>query len=663
MLQENVTMKEEEEEEEDLMGYITVSPYDKSKFKFPFKSTTSCKELVNLACERAGIKQAEYFGLKRLRNFRSQLPEEEVPLIWMSEKRAIGVQGCDSSTVLFLRHKYWFRDVDELHDPITLQFIYEEINDKMMGNDYDCNEDFNIQLATCRALLLFPHLGKATLFIEENLKQMLPDYILHLHPIEEWQRLISVFYESLKHESKEALQKKFLALAKEGCPSLQITYFPAQYSSRDMETRVTILVGTSAEGVGFYTYKNFRKKLVVFHRFGEISSWNVNSLWNGLESPDFEKPLPGDACLTFEKDPFAIGPFLCQLTIKVRTKTTKEIEVDLASFVSRDDSILAFVETYNERRQQFLTLALLDDQAKELNVQVTTLTEISKRIKITSETNGQELLEKFAEKIGLTDKSFFQLSAVIDHYDRWIAFKDTVISQGITASTKLTLKVRFFWKNPAEISDPVAQQLYFTQIHYAITNGDFLIGEKDVLELAGLNLQYIFGPHIAHKRYAWMNEVSIKDYIPYYLLQLHTQASWEKKLQSAHESVSNLTKEQALAKYLLTASIVPNYGITFFSGIIPKIDEECYIGVGKLGLALYHAQKMTVVAGYRFGYELRAYINVGETIRLKVKPSKHADPRVVLIVSLQFAEILDLMAYYEKMRKLEKTVNSTNEDD
>ena len=47
--------------------------------------------------------------------------------------------------------------------------------------------------------------------------------------------------------------------------------------------------------------------------------------------------------------------------------------------------------------------------------------------------------------------------------DRWIALKEPVLLQG-TNFPKLIMKLRFFFKDPLEITDPLAQRLYFMQV-------------------------------------------------------------------------------------------------------------------------------------------------------------------------------------------------------
>jgi len=98
----------------------------------------------------------------------------------MSEHTPLFTHGCDSSTVLHLRHKYWFFDVEEINDPTALQVIWEEVklfffhtlflpllipffppffsslqtDRKLMSGYYELKEDTIIQLAGFKAHLL-----------------------------------------------------------------------------------------------------------------------------------------------------------------------------------------------------------------------------------------------------------------------------------------------------------------------------------------------------------------------------------------------------------------------------------------------------------------------------------------------------------------------------
>ena len=114
--------------------------------------------------------------------------------------------------------------------------------------------------------------------------------------------------------------------------------------------------------------------------------------------------------------------------------------------------------------------------------------------------------------------------------DRWIALKEPVLLQG-TNFPKLIMKLRFFFKDPLEITDPLAQRLYFmqvcpprtdrevrmrrgggeiptapaaagrgcgvpcTQINAAMIGTESMLPEIDAAQLAALYLQATVGDH------------------------------------------------------------------------------------------------------------------------------------------------------------------------
>lgn len=84
------------------------------------------------------------------------------------------------------------------------------------------------------------------------------------------------------------------------------------------------------------------------------------------------------------------------------------------------------------------------------------------------------------------------------------------------------------------------------------------------------------------------------------------------------------------------------------------------MGIGRHGVALFRVENFQLIASYRFGYELRSWSNDGESIMLTVKATRNAEERTVVVVSLLSAEILDLISYYDKMRKFEKKLAPEN---
>ena len=83
-------------------------------------------------CKKLGIKNYGYFGLKRLRFPKVDLKKKALGTdtkskIWLSDDKTIFSQGCDSETMLYFHHKYWFQDVAELTDEATAEYIYKEV--------------------------------------------------------------------------------------------------------------------------------------------------------------------------------------------------------------------------------------------------------------------------------------------------------------------------------------------------------------------------------------------------------------------------------------------------------------------------------------------------------------------------------------------------------
>ena len=112
-------------------------------------------------------------------------------------------------------------------------------------------------------------------------------------------------------------------------------------------------------------------------------------------------------------------------------------------------------------------------------------------------------------------------------------------------------------------------------------------------------------------------------------MPLNTIPAWTKKIAKAYENLHERTPESAEHKYLKLATDLPNYGVTFFRAMIPKTADACLLGVGILGACVYKADQMMLLGSYRFGYELRDWKNISETIKLTIKASRNAEEKVI----------------------------------
>jgi hypothetical protein len=78
------------------------------------------------------------------------------------------------------------------------------------------------------------------------------------------------------------------------------------------------------------------------------------------------------------------------------------------------------------------------------------------------------------------------------------------------------------------------------------------------------------------------------------------------------------------------------------------------LGIGIFGACIYKEQGMELLGSYRFGFELRFWKNVSETIKFTIKASRNADEKVVSVVCCQFNDALTLLSYYDQIRKTVK---------
>lgn len=122
-----------------------------------------------------------------------------------------------------------------------------------------------------------------------------------------------------------------------------------------MKRKMNILLGVSPEGVGLY--KGETRQLQVFYRFRELSNWQLNPLWNGGEAPDYEaSKLPPVEQELIDVMP---GPYRVAFFMKTKSKKTKDVEIEISSWVVDDDNAIMAMNIYNsffERMVQLLEL-------------------------------------------------------------------------------------------------------------------------------------------------------------------------------------------------------------------------------------------------------------------------------------------------------------------
>jgi len=131
------------------------------------------------------------------------------------------------------------------------------------------------------------------------------------------------------------------------------------------------------------------------------------------------------------------------------------------------------------------------------------------------------------------------------------------------------MKIRYFFRNPGDLTDTTAKYLYFIQLQEKVINGDIPVSETDAIKLAAIHLQTSMGDFnrktINRKG---LFQATLKMYVPFYLADYHSKSWWEKKIFTVHGKLRGLTKEEVMNGFLKVISSMPNYGLTYFAGIV-----------------------------------------------------------------------------------------------
>lgn len=129
--------------------------------------------------------------------------------------------------------------------------------------------------------------------------------------------------------------------------------------------------------------------------------------------------------------------------------------------------------------------------------------------------------------------------------------------------------MRFFLKDPHEITDPVARNLCFLQIRQTIISGDVPVSEEDAIELASLYLQTVIGDYDKKKeKKSGFLSNDLHNYVPFYLIDFHGSSWWERKIAKAHSTLKGLDIATVQQRYMRIASTMPNYGISYYNAIV-----------------------------------------------------------------------------------------------
>ena len=642
-------------DEEDVMGTLQVNAFG-IMHAIKFGSKTTARNIVRLVSKKMGIVDYKYFGLKRFRNNKKSKDKKHQPKLWLSDSREVCTQGCNSATVLFLMHKYWPIDAKYIKDPNALQFLYQETKQKIITGVYPCAEDDLAQLAAFSLIIenKFDQLHKMDLI------ELFPSNIIPTKSHDAWMKHVCIFKDQSEGDIVET-QQKYLNYARTHVSLITNQFFPAEYATREMAKTIPMLIGISPFGIGVYeSHEGSNPTLQIFHKYSDLEKCALTpsagtqgrSAMNSVRpaGEKFEKASLGITCLPAIQDDIERGPAKFLFTISTTKKNMKDIRFQISSFLANDTNLVDFINYYQAEFDSHV------EKISRNSVQDVILTmylsdgTLGKKIRVDGSTTGQELAIQFCNKVGIDDASFFQVAVYEDGLYRWLSLVDPVLIQGIQENSFLVLKIRFFFKDLNEIEDSMALYMYYLQVHAQFKRGESRTSERVIVQLMAYFLKIVYPNNDVSKKESLIH--TIDSNLPGWAH--HFQPKLTKKILKEYSLLATYIKETAVEKYLkISNDEIPTFGYTFFNIVIPRITENAYLGVCKQGCAIFN-NEMEPVSFYRFGYELRSWINSGETIKMTVKPSRHAIQKTVKFVCLKFEEVFGLLNGYSQMRKLDQ---------
>lgn len=269
-----------------------------------------------------------------------------------------------------------------------------------------------------------------------------------------------------------------------------------------------------------------------------------------------------------------------------------------------------------------------------------------------SDTVG-EVISRVAQKVGVRQQSaaeFFYLAhsvnenSVLGAVDRFLDKTKSLEQENIHPKCNLVLKFKHY-KRHIRFADPGLQEWFFKQIHYSVIKEYYPVSEKLAVELAGLELQSMYGDASGKKRHSYFDKVGLDSYLPA-TVSGHEYDYWQDRLFDVHKKFKGTSASEARTRYINTfASKSPFWGLTFFD-IRDRDNRPFLAGIGEDGMFVFDAKKRDLLASLPFdqllGWE-RSTTGIFVKKRGSTKMTLYASSK------LQSQEMVDLLNEYYMM--------------
>ena len=238
-----------------------------------------------------------------------------------------------------------------------------------------------------------------------------------------------------------------------------------------------------------------------------------------------------------------------QKALETEERASREVEEEARRRRARDERKIAAGEDIKT-----FTIRFMDGTRKKIDA-------------FLSDTVG-DIVQRICAKIGVRYSEMLHLAhsvnenSVLGAVDRFLDNQKTLEQEGITPKCTLVFKFKHY-KRPRRWTDSVAQEWFFRQLHHNVVSEYYPTSEKLSVELAGLELQSIFGDASGKKRHSYFDRVGLDSYLPV-SVSVHDYEYWQERLYGAHKRRRGLSAIESRQKYIDTiATKSPYWGMTF----------------------------------------------------------------------------------------------------
>ncbi|RKP21267.1 hypothetical protein ROZALSC1DRAFT_27319 [Rozella allomycis CSF55] len=497
-------------------------------------------------------------------NFSSQT----TPKIWLASDMVLHEQGCDSTTILFIEIKYWFIDEIQITDYVLLAVLYKELRKQILRSYVEiAHHDTLCYLAAINFKLQGQTYSKSLALINaKNIDQYIPSKMKKERRINDWYKNIGQYSYALS-------------------PDVYRTILPSGI--------YPLLLSLSPEGIRIYSkVKNqYRLKTFVSYGYLEFEEMKVPNGSNGTTQ------LSRGSSITFDPDE-NLKNDKKSAKLSVSHSYLSDQEIIGTNRMIFKLSLSTVAKIYNESPNHFLYINV---QLKDRSV--------VKKMEYNMHTTPRELLYQFAQKAGLRNVDYFQLTICIDDCHKYLQMDDSMFLQGVHITSYLEIHP-IEYPNDFEAFEYLEKYIFYLEIQDNFLKGFLLIKDPDAIQMAALTLVISSDSE----------SIDLKNIDQNKLYPPLSPSEKRKKIFDAYNQTMERSKEPAIVKFLKIAQTSLNFGIIFYDGIIPKTLDKCYMGIGRNGCC-------EILGFYRFGFELREITNMGDTLKITVKASRNADEK------------------------------------